>query len=82
MADYSSSGEVPWYDSSGGITAVVINNGVRNIGTYAFYGCSNLTSVAIPGSVANIGGSAFQGCSSLMSVAIPFSVTSIRWGDF
>ena len=58
-------------------TSVTIPNSVTSIGSYAFYGCSNLTSITIPNSVTSIGSSTFYGCSSLASVIIPNSVTSI-----
>ena len=59
------------------LTALEIPEGVTNVGSYAFSGCSGLTSVTIPNSVTNIGFSAFSGCSGLTSVTIPDSVTSI-----
>ncbi len=59
------------------ITQVFIDEGVTNIGAYAFYYCSALTSVTIPDSVTSIGDWAFYGCSSLTSVTIPDGVTSI-----
>lgn len=59
------------------ITDLVIPDGVTNIGSYTFYGCSGLTSVTIPDGVTNIGDAAFRDCTSLISVTIPDSVTSI-----
>ena len=59
------------------ITSVIISDGVKSIGSYAFYDCYGLTSVVIPDSVTSIGSCAFWGCSSLTSVVIPDSVTSI-----
>lgn len=41
------------------ITSVVIENGVTNIGNYAFYNCGNLTSVTIGSDVKTIGLHAF-----------------------
>ena len=61
---------------------VTIPNGVTNIGSGAFSGCSGLTSVTIPNGVTNIGSGAFSGCSGLTSVTIPSSVTSIESGAF
>ena len=42
-----------------------IPESVKNIGNYAFLGCSGLTSVTIPNSVTSIGADAFYECSSL-----------------
>ena len=58
-------------------TSITIPNGVTEIPSYAFYGCSSLTSITIPDGVTSIGGSAFYGCSGLTSITIPNSVTSI-----
>ncbi|MBQ7436712.1 MAG: leucine-rich repeat protein [Oscillospiraceae bacterium] len=68
-----------WYDQSGDIKSVVIENGVTSIGGYAFQGCGNLGSVTFaPGSqLASIGGYAFQGCGNLGSIEIPSGVTTI-----
>jgi hypothetical protein len=77
MPYYGSSGS-PWYSYRENIRAVMIENGVTNIGQYAFQNCSSLTSVTIPNLVTTIGDMAFDGCSSLTSVTIPNSVTLIR----
>ena len=57
---------------------MIIPDGVKSVGNYAFYGCSGLTSVTIPDSVTSIGSSAFSGCSCLTSVTIPDNITSIE----
>ena len=59
------------------IKRVIINSGVTSIGSFAFYGCTNLTSVIIPDSVTSIGKEAFENCTRLTSLTIPDSVTSI-----
>ncbi|GHT49600.1 hypothetical protein AGMMS49982_03390 [Bacteroidia bacterium] len=58
MANYSY-GSAPWYSSRAAIKTLVINEGVRSIGSYAFFDCSRLTSATIPSSVTSIGERAF-----------------------
>ena len=79
MYDYSpySSSESPWHSYMGGIKSVVIENGVTNIGEYAFRNCGNLTSFTIPNSVISIGDYAFSDCRSIRSVTIGDNVKSI-----
>ena len=67
----------PWDSYTEKIVNVIIENGVTNIGGYAFRDCVNLTSITIPDSVTNIGGYAFRGCVNLTSITIPDSVTDI-----
>ncbi len=57
------------------MTEIVIPNGVRRIGSFAFSGCS-LTDVSIPDGVEEIGGSAFSSC-KMSSITIPESVTTL-----
>ena len=64
-------------DLKSSITKIVVNNGITNIGDYAFDWCTYLTSITIPKSVTDIGEGAFLECSGLKSVTIPNSVTSI-----
>ena len=76
MAGYDP-GEQPWKAYNGGITSVVIGNGVTNIGRNICYGYTTLTYVSIPASVTSIGEQAFKGCTNLTSITIPDDVTSI-----
>ena len=79
MSDYAYDSDSPWKDNTD-IVEVVIENGVTNLGSYAFKGCSNLTSVTVSESVTTIGKYAFSGCRSLSRISIPANVTSI--GDY
>ncbi len=69
------------YNGSGAcnIYSATFEDGIKNIGDFALYGCPNLTSVTIPDSVTSIGDSAFSGC-AISSISVPNKVTSI--GDF
>ena len=84
MQDYGTTdySYTPWYESRGKIKEIVIEDGVQNIGSYAFYGCTGLTSVTIGNSVTSIGERAFSYCRDLTSVTIGNSVTSIGWCAF
>ncbi len=67
----------PWYISRNKCTEIIIEDGITNIGSCVFCGCTRLTSITIPDSVTSIGDSAFSGCTRLTSITIPDSVTSI-----
>ena len=58
MEDYYS-GNAPWDTKAELIEKVVIEDGVTIIGSYAFYGCSNITNVTLPSSVISIGNYGF-----------------------
>ena len=65
-----------------GCQNTIIPNSVKEIGIYAFSGCSSLTSITIPNSVTSIGEDAFSYCSSLTSVPLGNSVISIGESAF
>lgn len=58
--------------------AVVVPEGTKAIGGYAFSGCEGITSVKLPESVERIEAGAFSGCTSLTSVNFPAAVTEIE----
>lgn len=49
---------------------LVIPEGVKSIGGWAFFMCKGITSVSIPNSVTSIGSNSFGGCSNLNTVYI------------
>ncbi|MBQ7337485.1 MAG: leucine-rich repeat protein [Clostridia bacterium] len=77
MTNYTQ-GNAPWSSYSSSIKTVKVEAGVLNIGTYAFYGLTNLTSVTIGENVSRIGAYAFYNCSKLPSVVLPASVVIIE----
>ena len=80
--NYNPTGE--WHNNqyTSAIEKVMIEEGIMNIGRYAFIGCSSLTSISIPEGVTTIGYYAFSECSALTSITIPKGVTSIDKGVF
>ena len=69
--------DTPWRDERETISRVEIQDGVTDIGNWAFHDCVKLTSVTIPGSVTSVEDWAFAHCAVLTSVILPDSVTSI-----
>ena len=61
---------------------ITIPENVREIGDYAFSGCSSLRSITIPESVKKIGDYAFLNCYSLTKISIPDSVEKVGIGIF
>lgn len=55
---------------------------VTEVGTQAFWKCTNLTSMVIAGGVTNIGQAAFCQCTSLSSVALPEGLITISGDAF
>lgn len=61
---------------------VVMPESVREIGVYAFSGCSGLESVTLSPNLTQIPDGAFYQCSSLSEVQVPEGVTSIGSSAF
>ena len=77
MVDYDDESSAPWNVYSTEIKTVMIENGVTNVGKYAFSGCESLTSVTIPKSVTKIGDDTFKNCTNLTDVH--YSGTKAQW---
>ncbi len=76
-------GESADFDGSDKVTSIVIEEGVTNVGDYAFRGFKKLTRVTIPGSVTSIERSAFWECPNLATVTFQGSgLTSIGENAF
>lgn len=80
---YFSDGETaPWDYYRELVNAIVIEDGITDLGEYAFYYCENATSVSIPDSVISLGRNTFFRCSSLDNVVIPNHITQLEEGLF
>ena len=78
MYDYNGEDMPPWYDYCDEITSVVIEDGVTNIGEFAFYYFyENLESVTMADSVTQIGYRAFQYCGALTNLKLSSGLTEI-----
>ncbi len=56
------------------LKGVVISEGIKRIGDFAFYERDNLSYICIPDSVTDIGEGAFTGCKSLTEISLPKGV--------
>lgn len=66
------------------VTAVIFAAGsaCKQIGDYAFYGCSNLQSITLPEGLTEIGTKAFMHCESLSEVVLPAGLERIGGSAF
>lgn len=80
MADYDWEKKdfAPWYDVKDTITALVIEDGVTNVGNSAFFECDNIETAIIGEGVTVIGSYSFFYCEGLVDVTIGEGVTAIE----
>ena len=77
MPDYTSSTDSPWYDYSGYILSIVVEDGVTKIGDSSFCHLDKMVSISLPNSVTAFGYNSFYDCRSLESIVIPEGVTDL-----
>ena len=63
--------DVDVFKNADAVTSLTLPSTLREIGSYAFNGCSSLTSVTIPDNVLSVGEGAFSGCSALETMKLP-----------
>ncbi|MDR1893405.1 MAG: leucine-rich repeat domain-containing protein [Spirochaetales bacterium] len=59
-------------------TSYAIPNSVTDIGSSAFYNCSNLTGITFPATLTTINSDAFAYCSNLADITFPDALTTIN----
>ena len=77
LPDYSSASSVPFNGYKNEIKTLTVDDGITNIGKYAFSGFSALLAVNLPDSVTQIGDYAFSNCKNLYDVTLSEKVTTI-----
>ena len=78
MYDYPDTNKTPWAQYANDIKTLIINEGMKAIGSYAFGKFYLLTSVSLPNSLTSIGKASFCNCSALTTIEIPSNVTEIK----
>ncbi|MGN0316270.1 MAG: leucine-rich repeat protein [Fusicatenibacter sp.] len=76
MEDYQER-QAPWIDYTAWITHAVIEEGVKHIGSYAFFDCVALQKIDISNTVISIGDYAMSFCDDLQEVVFPDSVKNL-----
>ncbi len=82
MTDFVNDDMQPWRNFRSSIISVEIEDGITNVGSYAFAYCSHLTMAFIANSVTTIGSDAFDCCTALSSANVPKGVTTIGFEAF
>ena len=81
MSNYTFPGDPKPWDRLG-VTSLKIEEGVTEIGTYAFYYCVNLAKISLPNTLTRIGAFSFTGCNALTNIEIPAQVRAIEHSAF
>jgi hypothetical protein len=74
--------DFPWKLHKEKIKSVIVKEGIKNIGPYAFSSCKSLENVSIPDSVTLIEDGAFTRCDSIKKVTLPQNVNSLGMTAF
>ncbi|CAN5405054.1 hypothetical protein BH23VER1_BH23VER1_24770 [soil metagenome] len=70
------------FSRCGGLTEVILPDGLVAIKNMALYSCESLTHIYLPSYVASIGAGAMGGCDALTSITIPESTTTVESSAF
>ncbi len=78
MYDYNAmSNRAPWYNKRSQINAIVINEGLTTIGSYAFEWCGEVRTVTLPQTLTTIHRVAFAQCQKLQAITFPSNLQYI-----
>ena len=65
-----------------GFEEIYISEGIKSIGSMAFFECAQLTYVRFPSTLEEIGMAAFYSCPNLNNITLPDSVSTLGMGAF
>ena len=75
----SDSVNTPWWNQRSQITAIVVEEGVRELDNYTFYKCDKVTSVTLPSTLERVETRVFGGCSSLTEITFPAKLSYLGY---
>jgi len=82
MYDYDTVHYPPWYGFWEQITAVVVEEGITEVGSTAFYKCYHLASISLPQSLTRLGRSAIFDCDRLTTLSLGPNVADVGDSNF
>ncbi len=82
ISAYSTLTPAPWSEFADEISSVVIEEGITEIGSYAFYNMPSITSLSLPESLEKIGLTAFSNCTGLKNITFPSGIKTIGSNAF
>lgn len=80
--DFSDDDYPRWIELGLTYNAIVVEDGVKILGSNLFRESTGVTSVSLPDSVTSIGAGAFRSCESLPSITVPDGVSEIKAETF
>ncbi len=82
MQNYGEFSPAPWAEYEDSILSVRVEEGVTNVGDFAFFQLENAEAASIAGTVEKIGGWAFYGCSGLEVLTLGSGIKEIGESAF
>ncbi len=82
MTEFVSASTTPWQAYRQDVRYIIVGDGVRSIGSYAFADMMNVQTVSVGTAVNTIGASAFKNCAKLPYIALPADLFYVYNGAF
>ena len=80
--DYNNGIDRPWDSFFNDVNKIVIDNGITEIGDWAFSDLKNLSEIQFGNTLQTIGERAFYNCSSITYISLPEGIQTIEDGAF